>query len=301
MDLNNNKIDYSMPKLGRSKWITFIFVIFFLGLFVYFPITYKVKDIIKTQLSQIRGCPLQYEDIKSEFFFPKLIIENLVIPMSCFQQFGQPLRLEKSFLHFRGISFSPFGPHFKLETSLLKNDVSAYLTVGIGGIALNIKNNNIDLAKLSPILPKVKLAGKLNIDALVRLNSGELEDLKLNLISKDFALPAQSIQGFKITNLKLNSFLLKVQTEGKKLMIKDFILGDANAAIRSNFKGHIAINSKNFLFSNLDLNGEVSLSSMMMEKYAFLKIIMAQFDKKDEYYQIKLKGTLQAPQTVKDR
>jgi len=301
MSTDLEKIDYSLPQIGKTKWIGLMLTVFFLGIFIYFPITYKMKSILKESLSKIPGCPISYKEIGTEFFFPKLIITDLIVPMSCFNQYGDPITLKKTNLNFRGLSFSPFGPHFMLETSVLKNNISAYLTAGFGSFAINIRENRLDLKNLLKPVEKVKLTGSVLVDALIKVSNGEISDLKVNLISKDLGFPAQSIQGFKLYNLKLNNLLLKAQNNGKSLAIENFIVGDANSPIRSSFKGNIKMNTKNVLMSQVDLKGEAFFSKEFIEKYAFIKILMAKFNKKDDFYQIELKGPLSSPSTETSR
>lgn len=294
-------IDYSFPKIGKSKWIVVIITIFLLGIIVYFPFMYKVKSLVKTQLNKVPGCSVDYQDIQLEFFLPKVIVKDLVVPQSCFGKFGDPLKMENVFVNFRGLSFSPFGPHFKIETNLNGLPISSYLTTGIGGIAINIKENEIDLKKLKTLLPKINLAGKVKIDALVKLEGQKISDLKLNVRSKDFTLPGQNIQGFKLGTMRLNNLLIKANMNGKKLIVEDFILGDDESPIRANFKGNIALNQRNITSSQLDLIGETAFSSQFLEKYAIIKLVMNKFDKKDEFYQIKLTGPLMRPKPSSPR
>ena len=294
-------IDYSFPRIGKSKWITITIAIFLLGLIIYFPFMFKVKSLVKTQLNKVPGCSIDYKDIKLEFFLPKVIVEDLIVPQSCYGKYGDPLRMDKVFLYFRGFSFSPFGPHFKIETNLNNIPFSSYLTTGIGGIAINIKENEIDLSKLKKLVPKVNLAGKVKIDALVRLSGQKITDLKLNIRSKDFTLPAQNIQGFKLGTMRINNLLLKASMNGKKLKMDDVILGDDDSPIRANFKGTVSLNQRNMASSQLDLNGEVAFSSSFLEKYAIIKLVMNKFDKKDEFYQIRLTGPLMRPKPSSPR
>lgn len=294
-------IDYSFPKLGKSKWITLTVGIFLLGIIIYFPFMFKVKSLVKTQMHKIPGCSVDYQDIKLEFFLPKVIVKNLVVPQSCFGKYGDPLKMSKVFLYFRGFSFSPFGPHFKIETQLNDIPLSSYLTTGFGTIALNIKENEIDLSKLRKLIPTVNLSGKIKIDALVKLNGKDIDDLKLNIRSKDFTLPGQTIQGFKLATMRLNNLLLKANKKGKKLILESFIIGDDDAPIRSNFKGNVTLNQRNLTASQLDLIGEVAFSSKFLESYAIIKLVMNKFDKKDEFYQIKLTGPLMRPKPSSPR
>lgn len=289
------EIDYSFPQLGKSRWILIGVSVFLLGLVLYFPFMFKVKSVVKTQLNKIPGCAVDYEDIQLEFLLPKIIVKDLVLPRSCFGKFGDPLRMDNVFLYFRGLSFSPFGPHFKLETNVNGLPISSYLTAGIGGIAVNVKENILDLKNLKPLIPELNLLGKVTIDALVKLKGQKLNDFKLNIRSKNFTLPGQNIKGFKLGTMRLNNLLLKADMDGNKLKIENFILGDQDADIRANFKGDLKLNQKNMASSQMDLKGEVAFSNNFLEKYAIIKLVMNKFDKKDEFYQIKLTGPLTNP------
>ncbi len=295
------EVDYTLPRIGKSKWITVILAVLILSIFMYFPISYKIKSVLRQNISKIPGCPLQYKEIGTELFLPKLFIEGLTIPMSCFRQYGQPIKLEKAYLYFRGFSFSPFGPHFKLETELNKNPISAYITAGIGGIAFNIRENTFDLNKVLRPFPKFKMSGTVNLDALVRIKSSKLTDLKLNIRSKNFHLPAQSISGLTLGNMAINDLLIQTEMEDSKLKVRDIILGDTNSPLRAKFNGDIKMHSKNIKMSTLNLKGEVAFSQSFLDNYVIIGMLMKKYDKKDEFYQLKIGGTLGNPIPSSDR
>jgi type II secretion system protein N len=295
------QIDYELPTASKSKWISGVAFVLIFSIFLYFPISYKMKSLIRNNISKIPGCPLEYKNISTELFLPKLIVEGLSIPMSCFRQYGQPIKLTKVFLYFRGFSFSPFGPHFMLETEINKNPISAYITAGIGGIALNIHKNKLDLDKVLQAFPKVKFSGTAEVDTLVRFSSGKLDDLKVNIRSNNFMIPAQSIQGFNLGNMKINNLLIQMQMEGKKLKIKDIILGDTESPIRSKFSGDIKLHDKNIKMSTLNVKGEVAFSQSFLDKYMIIGMFMKKYDKKDEFYQLKIGGTIGKPNPTSAR
>jgi len=290
-----DSIDYKIPGMRRSRWITYLVVCFITGLFLYFPITYKVKSIIKSGLNSIPGCSIEYKDLTFEYFLPKVIVNDLNIPKRCFGQSGEPLAIDNTKIYFRGFSFSPFGPHFKVEASVFDTKISTYITAGIGGVAVNIKENIIELSKIQSILPIVKLAGKVKVDAILKLKGNKISDLKIHIRSKDFILPGQSISAFTLATMRLNDFLVKAEMVNSKLKITNMILGDSEAPIRANFKGDIKLNTKNIRSSNLNLKGEVAFSEGFLNKYSIIKLLMNKFDKKDEFYQIQIKGPLSSP------
>jgi hypothetical protein len=192
-----SQVNYELPKLGKSKWTISLVFIFLFSLFLYFPISGKIQGMIKGVLAKNPRCPITYEDFGFEFFLPKFVITNLNIPGRCLGRNAKPIFLKKTYLNIRGLSFTPFGPHFMSETELFKNPIEAYFTVGFGKFALNLQDAKINLKNLQGVIPKVKLQGQVNIDALVEFNlQQQLEDLKLHVYSKDLVIPAQKVQLF---------------------------------------------------------------------------------------------------------
>jgi hypothetical protein len=290
------KIDYQYPKHGKFKWLTVILVLFLLTVVSYIPISYKIKSMIKKQVQSIPGCPMDYKDIETEFFLPKFVIKDLVIPSRCFgQRGGSPLKLENVYLHIRGLSFSPFGPHFMLETTIVENTIKAYITTGFDSISLKIRENEIDAKVLNLFVKKFKLLGKLKLDAQVVAGTKGLKDFKLNIRSKDLVIPPQKISALSVYTLKLNDLLIQSYMDGNKIIIKDIVIGDVNSPIRANYKGHIKLSQPNFRRSSIDLKGEVKFTNKFIEDYAILKFALPQFTKKDEFYQINLKGPITRP------
>ncbi len=295
------EIDYTYPRHGILKWTLALAVVFCFTLFSYFPISSKAKKMIKDQVTSIPSCPIKYDELESELFMPKFIMTNVTIPARCFnpRNFSGPaIKLEKVILHARGLSFSPFGPHFLLETKLQDNQIEAYFTVGLGGLSLNIRENVLDTSIISLFAPDIKVMGKIKTDMLVQIsNDGVIKDLKLNIRSNDLVVPPQKIKSFVLPTLKFNDLLIQAISEDKKLIVKNIILGDNDSPVRSNFTGHINMSPAGFMRSTLDLNGELRLSDELLKNYSFLKIPLAQFNKKDDFYQISIKGPITSPST----
>jgi type II secretion system protein N len=186
-----------------------------------------------------------------------------------------------------------------LETDLFKNPIEAYITTGLSAQAVSVQENIIDSAKLKRLFPQVKLSGKVKVDSVVKMDKKGIYDLKLAIQSKDFALPAQSIMGFKLPTLKMNSLFLKAEMNKKNnIKVHDFILGDTDSPIRASFKGDIALNQRFMAASKLNLKGEVAFAQHFLEKFAIIKLFMNKFTKKDEFYQLQLTGPLNRPQAV---
>lgn len=291
------QVDYEMPKLGKVKWTVWTVALFLAAFVMYYPLASKVENQIRSSLVSMPGCPIAYNSMSFEFFLPKLVVTDLNLPASCFNQRGEGIALDKVFLHFRGLSFSPFGPHFKLETSVMGQPLEALISGGVGGLSLALENSVIDLVKISPLLPAgLKLGGKAKVNLLAKAGEDGLKELNLLLASKNFVLPPQSIQAFSLKRMDINNLLLKAKTSAPgPLKIEEFILGDAQAPVRAKFSGTVKLNQNMPAASRLNLKGEVAFSKDFLDDYAVVGMLMNQFDKKDDFYQIQIKGTLAQP------
>lgn len=290
------EIDYSMPKLGKLKWTLLIGVTTLFFLFICLPINKIVNDKLKSTLASVPGCSLSYKDIKFELLLPKVLVNDLSIPMSCFKRPGVPIRIKQTILNWRGFSFAPIGPHFKVETNLLGNDITAYYSLGLTSQVIKVQDLKLKLASLQEFIPQLRISGILKISSLIKFNLQGAQDLKLTLQSKNLKLPAQEIMKLKLPNLQLNNFFVKANMpQANELQINDIILGDTEAPIRANFKGKIKLNQKNFKASQLDIDGEVAFSSLFLEKFAIIKLFMNKFTKKDDFYQLHFDGPITAP------
>ena len=299
---SNTNVDYNFPKLGKSKWIIAISFTFVFSVFLYFPISEKINNTVQGLLASNPRCAISYEDISFSFFLPKIIVSNLNIPGSCMGNGQKDIFLKETFLNIRGLSFTPFGPHFLLETELYKNKIEAYFTIGMGSFALNLQEAKLNLKNLKELIPMVKLEGDVTIDALVEFDTKSITDLKAHIYSKDLIIPAQKISAFSLSPLNIQNFLLKANKTGSnKIQIEELIVGNTNSPIRANFKGPIKLNQRNMAMSQLDLLGEVAFSKSFLEKYSVINLVMGKFTKKDEFYQIKLTGPLTRPNPTSPR
>lgn len=294
-ETNFEHINYSLPKFGVFKWISYILIIFVVTVILYFPFLMTVESLVKSSLTKIQGCPIQISELNFELFSPKIIIPKTTVPKRCLGQSGSPIILEQTKLLFRGFTFSPFGPHFKLETNLLSNNIEALITTGISETKVNINDNKISLQSLQEVFDQVKLNGDIKINAVVNLKSNKLNDLKLTMNSSNFGLSSQKVQNFNIYALKIRNLNLIAEMDKGKIQLKNFILGDKDSPIRANFKGFITPNNNDFSRSISNLKGEVAFSKEFEEQYSFLNLLMGGYTKKDRFYQLEIKGPLGYP------
>lgn len=291
---NFSHINYSLPKVGIFKWISYIFIVFIVTVILYFPFLMTVESLVKSSLTKIPGCPVEISELNFELFSPKIIIPRASVPKRCFGQFGSPIIVTQTKLFFRGFTFSPFGPHFKLETNLLSNNINALITTGISESQININDNNIKLDSLYEVFDAIKLSGDVKLNTVIKLKDQKLDDLKLTMKSTNLGLAAQSIGNFTLYGLKIKNLNLIANMNKGKVNIKNFVLGDQAAPIRANFKGSITPND-NFSRSTANINGELAFSESFQKQYSFIDFVMARFTKKDKFYQIEIKGPLSSP------
>jgi len=294
---NTNEVNYDLPNFSKPRWTLYVAGVFFVSFLLYFPISAQVQSFIKKAVGSSPACPITYTDLGFQLFMPKVIVKNVNLPASCFGNSGAPIVLDNLFLHIRGLNFSPIGPHFKVETQLFGNPLEAFVTVGLSTMAINLDNTKLNLSELSKFLPAgVKLNGDIQVEALAKAGQSGIQDLNLKASSKNLIIPSQNIMGFALTTLNIKNLLLKTQMESNNMLrLTDLIIGADNSPIRGNLKGTIRLNQRNINASPIDLIGEVAFSQEFLDKYAIIGMVMNQFDKRDDFYQIQLKGALGSP------
>ena len=302
-------VDYSLSNLLRFKWIVGSLLLFILTLATYIPLTKSFDNLIYNSLKMIPGCTMSISDYQIEFLLPKIKFNNLTIPKECTKTKDDVL-LDKLNLHFNFISFSPFGLSFTAKSKLFNSDVEAKIVPGFTSVSVLLETeddsrvNVFNLNNFSDLIPMVKLNGNLWASTVYASlsYSGEIEDLSLNLASKDLVFPEQVIQSFRLNRMDLKDFLLQLDLlKNNKIHIKKFIIGHDKSPVISSFSGNLTLNKKSISSSKIDLNGEVKVSENLLNSNFILKGYLQQFDKKDKFYQIHIKGFLNSPKVSSKR
>lgn len=289
-----DEVDYSFPKIGKAKLIPILLSVFFLAFVLNFPLFEIIDTKLKDTLARIPGCPLAVKDINFGVLLPRVELVNLNIPARCTG--GKEINLDKLSLYFRGPSFSPLGLSTKIETNFKNIPVEAYLALGLKTQAIKLDDFKLDLKELNSIAPDVKIAGHVLVNALIEIQNNKLNKVNALVESKDFSLPTQNIQGFTVPPMNIKSFSLQLaQDSGKKMILKQLVLGDLDSPIRANFTGDIYPNSSNFLFSRIDLKGELALGDQLMQDFSIITSFLNAFSRKDKFYQMRLQGTIGQP------
>jgi hypothetical protein len=261
--------------------------------------SFPVGDTIKSQLKTVlkgTGCNPDFDEIRMEFFLPKLVITDLTLPAACLGTQGEALKLNFVNLNWHVISFSPFGTPLRLDTELAGQPLSLYYVVGFGQQTVRLKDQKLDLGRLEQFMGKFRMGGSVIVDMNLLMANKQIKDLSLKSVSHDFVIPSQSIEGLSLPALKVNDFYLEAATEnGPRLSVSRLVLGDPNSPVRANLKGHVDLQKGSTMFSPLNITGEVAFSENFKQSLPLIDMMFQSFTQKDGFYQIKLGGTLGAP------
>lgn len=297
-----DSINYDLAFLKKPRWILLLFLFLVFSIFLNFSFKKKIDALIFGALSSNSRCPINIDSYAINILpLPHIEIKNMSLPNRCIGGRNGVTSIPLSKAYFRGPSLFPLGISLKVETELNKNPIDLYTTIGFGHYVFELKESKLSLDKLSPFIPTVTLAGEVIADMHVEIEESKLSLLNIKLQSNNFTFPAQEIQSFLIKRMNIKNLFLTAITEGNKVKINQFVLGDESSPIRADFKGDVRLNSKNIKASNLSLTGEVAFSKEMLDEIFIIKSYMAQFDQKDGFYQLKVQGPLSRPLMTSNR
>lgn len=294
---NIEEIEYGLLFLKKPKWILLLLLMFSFSIFVNIPIIKSIDSFIYSSLSSNARCPITIAKYEINIFpLPHFNLKNLNIPGRCLGPGKPSLSFPSIKAYIRGPSLFPLGGKLKIVAEYKKSPLELYATLGLSTMIFELEENKIDLEHLNDFIPMVKLSGKALVDAYIELKDGKLETLNMKVQSNNFLIPGQSLAGmFTVKPLKIKNLFLSVTTEGKRLKINKFIIGDEASPVRSEFTGTIKLNARSLKASNLDLVGQVSFSEQFLKEIFILESYMKQFDKRDNFYQIQINGPLSRP------
>jgi type II secretion system protein N len=277
--------------------ISFIFIFSFL---TYYPVGEELKVFLKKNLKGA-ACNPDYNEIKMEFFLPKVILTDLDLPAGCLNRSGESLKFSHLTINFHFISFAPFGLPFRIDTEMNNQPLSLYFVQGIGKRLIRLKDQTLTLNRLQPLMGgKFKMAGKMNVDLSALMGSdNSLQELTLKAESRDFQLPSQSIENFTLPSIKVNDLYVEANTENPpRVTVDKMILGDPYSPLRANFKGKIDLQSGNLSFSPLSLEGEIAFTDNFKQSVPLIDLFFQSYSQKDGFYQIRIGGTLGQPKLM---
>ena len=138
-----------------------------------------------------------------------------------------------------------------------------------------------------------KLSGQVNIDSLISLYGPRMDELKVSLESTNLNVPGQMLSDIKLPKIDIGNFSLKMESsDGKKVNLKELIIGGVNSSIRGKFTGNISLATGAIAFSPVNLKGEANFSPEFLEAFPILNLMLPQFTQVNNFYQINMTGTL---------
>jgi hypothetical protein len=281
---------------SHSKIVFASFFIFLVGFINHFPLEKNIEKILRQTLLISNNCQVSFNSFSSSFLI-NYYLSDASIPSSCAPNvLKNSLSIEQLAIKFRGLSFSPFGPHFKIELKIAKQNLDLFVTPGLTGISVVIKEQKIKADELLSLISSYQIKGQfLASSKLILSHNGTLNDLQILISSKDFDLPVQNIMGFNTPELIIGDFLIKGKLKDQSLVMEEIILGNVDSSVRAHFKGVININQKSPNLSQIKMSGEVAFSEKVFEELALLKMALEQFNQKDNFYQIDINGSFASP------
>lgn len=296
--LSLEEINYKSPsKLKALGVILLALFLLFVGFLNFYPIGEEVRKQLKTAM-QGSNCNVDYNELSLQVVLGKLMVTDLVLPASCFNREGQPITLSHLTINYHLISFLPFGLPFRIDTEVAGQALSFYYVLGFGEHTVRIKDQKISLTKIMPLIaPEVKIKGNVVVDLNMKTNNqGVMNSMTLQAESKDFELPAQSIQSvFTLPNLKIGELRLDAHSDTPpRIVIDKMVTGNTSSPIRSELKGYIDLQQGNVALSPISITGQVAFDKTISDTIP-LDLFMGSFPIIDGFYQLKLGGTLGRP------
>lgn len=289
-----NEEIYGPKYWTKTKLIIIGIVLLLFGFLFNFSLEDKINKWLLATLSTNEACPIVFDKAEVSYFLPKINIIKPVILGSCFGQMNNKLPLHDFKIAVSGPSFYP--PGVKLHVSITegRTKLNLYPTISPFSQYVEIEDSKIDSQIFAAMTSdnKSPVAGILTIDGSLKFSSGVVEDGYLNIVSRDFYLPAQNIKGFEMTRINLNKLILKAHFTNKTtLKIDQIQIGQQNMPVELKLKGNLLINPASFISSQLQLDGTLHLASAILTNFSFLKLFLPEGNTSGTY-QMRLTGPL---------
>lgn len=292
--------DYPQPLSKKSKLVLLITFIFVMAFLLSFPVMKILDTQIRSALASNRACPLDFESLDSSLFMPKVLMKNISVPAGCLSSSQKPFTIQDIAISFGGINFSPLSLVFNLNFEVFHTPLEIKITGSMSQQFIRIINNKIPLQRLTENLGQsfsssVRMSGNMVLNGDIALKQLNPDVYKLSMLSEDFTLPGQNISGFVIDELDLRKFILEVKGKANNIEITQFQMGEAGKDVFLQGNGTISLDPADSSNSPIDLNLKLEPSSAFTEKFAVIKLLLANFTTGPNVYEFALKGTLAAP------
>ncbi len=283
---------YILPARSKMRLLILFPALLLLGLVAHLTLRPKIESALSQALQSNPNCPITYSGFDLSFFFPAVSLKDITIPRHC----GLPAPLSLAFAdaNFIGMSFSPFAPTFHVESELKNDPIDFYISPGVGGTLLKFDEQKISMSTLSEFLP-LRLQGDLFLNAKILIEKQRLNEVNLDLSSKNFKLPKQFLAAIssEIPNVDFQRLSLKVQSPDKKTWnISQLILGDSTSPIQLEATGSLEPIFENFASSVADLKIKLKVDPKFLEENPAVEMGLNFLQKSGDDYLVELKGPL---------
>ncbi|OUR97002.1 type II secretion system protein GspN [Halobacteriovorax marinus] len=290
---------YSQKKMFFSKVIIGALALFFLAFCFNFPLDNIIKSHVAKALSSNRACPITYDELKFEWFFPKIIIKKPVVSGICFNNPAASLKLKDLIVKVQSPSFWPLGVKLHAKIKHKFSVLNIYPTIGLTSHAVKIEKSSISHDTLVKVLgsKSLKFTGDIEIESVLKFKGNNIISGDLFVNSQNLNIPPQNLGGFDLPNLPISVIQIKASINAKNLLdIQDIRIGNADAPILAEIDGKIKLNPHNIRNSALDLNGDIKFSPEFLENFGILNMLLGGKKPSDKgFYKFNLKGKLSAP------
>ncbi len=288
---------YAPKYWTKARLILIGIVLLFFGFLVNFSLEERVNKYLQTTLGSNAACPIQFEKIELSYFLPKMIMRRPVILGACFGQYANRLEFKDIKVAFHSPSFYPVGLRLHIEALTGRSKINLFPVVSLFSQNVKIENTIIDTQLFAPMtqMNLSPVSGSMSVAGFLEFKSGKINDGELQIVSKNFSLPSQNIQGFELTQLNLNTLRIFAKFNGPDtLTIEEIKLGETKAPVELTLKGTLKLNHENIMASNLTLSGPLKLSEYMLVNFAFLKLFLPA-NNTSGTYTLKINGPLGNP------
>lgn len=286
------------PKYWTKARLTVIgIVLLILGFLINFSLEEKVNKYLQTTLSSNSSCPIQFEKAELAYFLPSLTLKKPVVLGACFGQYNNRLEFRDIKIAFSSPSFYPVGLRFHIEAFSGKTKINLYPVISLFSHSVKIEDTLVDTKIFAPMTAAnlSPISGTLSVEGFFEFKDGAINDGVLDIASKNFTLPSQNIQGFELTELKLETLKISAHFQDAGLLIIDNLqVGKSNAPIELKLKGDMKVSKNDFMGSMLNLAGDLKLSQHILINFAFIKLFLPASNTSGNY-KMKINGPLRNP------
>ena len=285
---------YESPFWTAPKLILVSVIITFFGFLVNFSLEERLNKLLQLKLGSNPSCPIQFERAELSYFLPKLSLKKPVILGACFGQFRNRLEFKDIKIGFHSPSFYPIGLRLHIEANTGKSFINLFPVVSVFSQSVKIEKTVIDSQLFGVMSPDnvSMISGTLSLEGFFEFQGNQVVDGELDIVSKNFSLPAQNIKGFELSRINLQTLKVSAKfTEPGVLEISSLNIGSAQAPIEVKLIGTLKVNPNDFMTSVLNLDGKLRLSEAILLNFSFLKLFLPENNTSGSY-QLKLTGPL---------